>query len=183
MNVSEDIKTISTQMAANFAVGSPFYLTDVLLCDLLSDITFCYLKPVTSNVIIIEIYNDKIRDRNEVGVALLNFTITQVANKRPLLEFCELAVENLLEYLKTVVFDTLTGRFVPADLAPKINKSAINLAKKNIFRSIGVNVLETAGECCVCYEKTNTKTQCGHYLCFKCASQLKTAENEDEAEN
>lgn len=178
MSITEDVKTISQQMSQNFTDGVHFYLTDIILCDIISDLHFCYMKN-TSDVIMIEVYNDHIRDKNGIGIPLLNFTISQIVGKRPLTEFCELAVENLLEYLKTVIFDTLTGRFVPAELANKINKSAVNIAKKNIFKSIGISVLDTT-ECCVCYENTITKTVCGHHLCFRCASQLKPVPPDDD---
>ena len=35
-------------------------------------------------------------------------------------------------------------------------------------------------ECCICYQETNIKTNCGHYICLACISRLKTDWTEDE---
>lgn len=34
--------------------------------------------------------------------------------------------------------------------------------------------------CCVCYEKTNTKTRCKHSLCLKCWSKLQIIDDEED---
>lgn len=36
------------------------------------------------------------------------------------------------------------------------------------------NIILNYSECCVCLDKTKTKTSCNHYLCAKCESQIKT---------
>ena len=36
------------------------------------------------------------------------------------------------------------------------------------------NVELTNSECCVCFERTETKTACAHYLCWICYTKLKT---------
>lgn len=36
------------------------------------------------------------------------------------------------------------------------------------------NIIFNYSECCVCLDKTTTKTSCNHYLCAKCESQIKT---------
>ena len=35
-------------------------------------------------------------------------------------------------------------------------------------------------ECCVCYQETNTITNCGHYVCVDCMSNLKMDIIEEE---
>lgn len=66
--------------------------------------------------------------------------------------------------LEKIKFDKLVGRFV----LPK---------GKIIIENIGIDVFgdtwSTAEECCVCYEKTYTKTSCEHYLCVECWSNIK----------
>lgn len=61
----------------------------------------------------------------------------------------------LIKMLKTMKFDKLTGNFTPT--LPYF-----------------VPELSSAEDCCVCMEKTKTKTSCGHTLCCECWHQLKT---------
>lgn len=175
MDISQDVRTISTQMVANFKDDSAFYLTDIIICNLIVDIHFRYISSSDTETIIIEVYNDNVRDADGVGVILLHFNISQQMKKRSITEFCELAIENILDYLKTVKFDTLLGRFIPTTYAGYLQTSALKIATKNIFKSIGIPVVDNSGDCCVCYEKTYCKTTCGHHLCFECCSNLKPA--------
>lgn len=40
-------------------------------------------------------------------------------------------------------------------------------------------VVDCMKECCVCYEKTKTKTPCKHCLCNRCWSKIKSDDDED----
>ena len=57
----------------------------------------------------------------------------------------------MMEILKTVRFDKLTGGFLKEDDKP-----------------FTVACLSSAEDCPVCYEKTESMTDCGHYLCIPC---------------
>jgi len=61
---------------------------------------------------------------------------------------------NLIKILKTLKFDKMTGKFTTS--LPYF-----------------VPELSSADECCVCMEKTKTKTNCGHTLCAECWHNLR----------
>ena len=44
------------------------------------------------------------------------------------------------------------------------------------------NVKLEFDECCVCLETTKTQTQCKHYLCYLCWTNLKSTVNDNETE-
>jgi hypothetical protein len=61
----------------------------------------------------------------------------------------------MIRILKTVRFDKLTGKFLKEDDKP-----------------FTVACLSSAEDCPICYEKTETMTDCGHYLCIPCWLEL-----------
>lgn len=61
----------------------------------------------------------------------------------------------MIRLLKTVRFDKLTGRFLKEDNKP-----------------FTVDCLSSAEDCPVCYEKTESMTDCGHYLCIPCWMEM-----------
>ena len=66
---------------------------------------------------------------------------------------------NSIQHLK---FSVLYGRFyttLPIDHSPLFAFQNVEL---------------TSSECCVCFEKTQTKTACEHALCFICYTKLQT---------
>ena len=66
--------------------------------------------------------------------------------------------------LEKIKFDKLMGKFVIPN-----GKITTN----NIGIDIFADTYSTAEECCVCYEKTYTKTACEHNLCVECWSNVK----------
>ena len=56
--------------------------------------------------------------------------------------------EEMMDLLKTLKFDKLTGTFT-------MNETC-----------------EIVEECCVCLEMTKTKTNCGHHMCISCWNQV-----------
>ena len=92
-------------------------------------------------------------------------------HKSKLNKFSPKEINNLLSKLKTDMekfkFDKLTGKFIKD--AEKITANNIGI---DIF---GDNYLNCA-ECCVCYEKTCTLTDCSHNLCVECWSNVKKKE-------
>jgi hypothetical protein len=61
---------------------------------------------------------------------------------------------------------------------------AIHKGIDDIFGSIASSnvVVDCMKECCVCYEKTKTKTRCEHHLCNRCWSNIDMVGDEDEEE-
>jgi len=81
---------------------------------------------------------------------------------------------DMLNYLK---YDNITGKLYDTRITENVQKYRdINDLCIEIFGSIVVKKLRT--ECCVCYEKTDTVSECGHNICLTCASKVK--ENDDE---
>ena len=78
------------------------------------------------------------------------------------IEDVKIAVYKVVDILKNLKFNTYVGEFLdynrPADMY-------------DIFKSPNV-VIEEGEECCICYERTLTKTWCKHSLCFKCMERL-----------
>ena len=35
-------------------------------------------------------------------------------------------------------------------------------------------------ECCICYQETKVITNCGHFICVECITELKTDKTEEE---
>jgi hypothetical protein len=59
---------------------------------------------------------------------------------------------------------------------------AIHKGIDDIFGSIASSnvVVDCMKECCVCYEKTKTKTPCKHHLCNRCWSNIDIVSGDDE---
>jgi hypothetical protein len=181
MNLEEDYNIISEQMSNNFSRNTFFLLRDLKICDIVVDLHCSYNKLLDTEIIQIEFFNDNILDREGNNVSLLHFNVSQKNNKYSLKDFCKLSLENLLQYLQDIKFDLLLGRFVPKD-QNHLRTAKIQFATKNLFKSIGIEVVDSSNECVVCYERTYCKTACNHYLCFSCCSNIRpsTPNNSDD---
>ena len=183
MDLIEHYDTIAAQMVFNFNKKTFYFIRDVSINNITVDIHFVYYRyePLLTEKISIELFNDNIVDVDGDCISLLHFEITQQTDKNKLNIFCKLALENLLDYLKTVSFDTLIGRFVPTNQSGiHLRTAALRNATRALFNSIGADVKDSSQECVVCYEKTFCKTVCNHYLCFSCSSNIKpTSGNTD----
>lgn len=171
MDLTEDYNIISEQMSNNFSRGTFFLLRDLCICGLVVDLHCNLTKLNDTECISIEFFNDNILDHEGDNISLLHFTVSQKKDKHPLKDFCKLSLENLLQYLQDIKFDTLIGRFVPT-ANNHIRTSKIQFATKNLFKSIGIDIVDKSNECVVCYERTYCKTGCGHYLCFSCCANI-----------
>ena len=75
------------------------------------------------------------------------------------------------------VFDKIPLLKLTYEGVLKPNKSKWDIAREkvdNIFRNYNCdNIKKTCSdECCVCYNKTKTKTSCKHSLCVRCWSKM-----------
>lgn len=84
-------------------------------------------------------------------------------------------VNLIKEILPKLVFSKLTGLF---ELDIKKNNKLINFTETETNNLIGLDTFGTeysdCGECCVCYDKTLTKTSCNHFLCVECWTKIKS---------
>jgi len=90
-------------------------------------------------------------------------------------KFSKLSYKNTLEFIQiikkilpTLTFNKLIGLFEPLHKFKLMN---INLNSQEIKLSNSKNI--KYDECCVCYDKTITKTSCEHYLCVECWINIK----------
>ena len=60
---------------------------------------------------------------------------------------------------------------------------SLRAAFEDVFSSIECDTVKVdkTGECCVCYEKTDTKTPCEHSLCNRCWSKIEKDEKDEAA--
>lgn len=85
----------------------------------------------------------------------------------------------IMKYLNDLKFDVYSGKFrlqTIIDYTPDQNHYISSLESKFLKEQITATSLiscKTDGDCCVCYESTLTKTQCGHELCFPCWTKIK----------
>jgi hypothetical protein len=81
-------------------------------------------------------------------------------------------IEALLIRIKKLNYDRMRG------LTERKYKSSIK-SEKEVFNLPNIKH-ENIDVCCVCHELTKHKTQCGHYLCWQCWSNLKIVEEESK---
>ena len=168
-----------------FKMKTHFTICGVIIDDIICDIHFKYEK-LFDNVqhIKVDIFNDKILDSNFDTISLFSLNIAYNDKVHTNKNICKLALENILEIIPTLNFDTLIGRFLPP-VSLHRNSSKLQDATKNIFNNIGIKIQDNSQTCIVCYEKTNTITSCNHPLCFVCCSKVvettcDSEEDEDE---
>lgn len=85
-------------------------------------------------------------------------------------EDVEKFMDLVIDILKELKFNTFKGRFFKEIIAPNIY---------DCLKCSNVEI-EEGNECCVCYERTLTKTWCKHSLCFKCIENIPTSGGDDE---
>ena len=82
------------------------------------------------------------------------------------------AVDNALDVLKNIKFDVFSGKFYTNGDDKVENARNLAMSLKRKFEG-DEHIQFGFEECCVCFDLTSTKTSCDHYLCVKCASNLK----------
>lgn len=82
-------------------------------------------------------------------------------------------VNLIKEILPKLIFNKLTGLF-EFDIIK--NKKLFNFVDTRINTVLGIDTFDCeysdSGECCVCYDKTLTKTSCNHFLCVECWTKI-----------
>jgi len=89
-------------------------------------------------------------------------------------------IMNMLQWnkdiLNNLIYDNKQGKLIDSRVGRTITQiQEIDDLRMNFMGDMIFNKMD---ECCVCYEKTNSKTDCGHSICYKCA--IKVKEEEDE---
>ena len=78
------------------------------------------------------------------------------------------------DILNHLVFDKAMGMFI---IPSEKSKSMLSFCEA--FGITNPAIKSNLDTCCVCYEKTSTKTSCDHILCIPCWSLVKRTESEN----
>lgn len=78
--------------------------------------------------------------------------------------------EAVLEFLQTAHFNKFDGMYQVTEVDERNNAKVLcaKVLEGALFKRVKTNV----SECCVCHEPTQTRTQCYHFVCVSCISQL-----------
>ena len=95
-----------------------------------------------------------------------------------------LPIENVANFLQSaaqilnkIVFDKCAGQFILPEY-PKKNAAALLFCEA--FGVTNPAIKPELDTCSVCYDKTRTKTSCGHVLCIPCWSSIKRTVSDDD---
>ena len=187
--LDDDIMTVCEVMELFlFKRKSFFSIQNVIIDDILCEIHFRYESINNEDeIILIDLYNDKILDQCFDTISLFSIKLTYKFSRHSKNAMCKLALQEILELIPTLKFDCLIGRLLPTVSLHRQN-SRLHEATKRIFDNIGIKIQDTSETCIVCYENTNCITTCNHALCFVCCSKVVETlpdqeETEDEEEN
>jgi hypothetical protein len=92
-------------------------------------------------------------------------------------EYCENFCNSIFKALPLLKLN-VNGEF-------QIHKKSLDIAIEkmdNLFKNFDCDNIKKSplGECCVCYNRTNTKTDCKHSLCYRCWSKMLFDKDDDE---
>ena len=78
----------------------------------------------------------------------------------------EVALKHFIWVLEDITFDKKTGMMIPKNHVE--SDYDMNQVLSDLWE------LEQDLDCCVCHERTNTETKCGHKLCIPCWATINT---------
>jgi hypothetical protein len=78
----------------------------------------------------------------------------------------EVALKHFIWVLEDITFDKKTGRMIPKNHVK--SDYDMNQVLSDLWE------MEQDLDCCVCRERTNTETKCGHKLCIPCWASINT---------
>ena len=84
-----------------------------------------------------------------------------------------LCIDKLIIKLQKIKFNNFTGKFTEHKINEKIY---------DVFKLCNVTI-EEGEECSVCFEKTLTKTNCKHSVCYRCIEKLPITYHDDDCPN
>jgi len=85
-------------------------------------------------------------------------------------------LQSCAQTLNQITFDKSMGKFV----IPGSQYTAITLLFCEAFGVTNPTIKSQLDTCSVCYDKTLTKTSCGHVLCIPCWSSIERTQSEDD---
>jgi hypothetical protein len=94
-------------------------------------------------------------------------------------------INNLKETIASLRFDAYLGKFIKNDEIDRLQLDTDILELFKNIPTVKTSKLRHSDNCCVCLQDTTCKTNCDHYLCFRCVVQLipnKIISEDDEDE-
>jgi len=123
--------------------------------EFISDIIFGKLRYYMCTNIFFQKIDLDIKDDDGDDISLHKIITSPRSDGTPTKEEVVAKILEMMKIIKTVRFDKLTGTFLKEDDKP-----------------FTVACLSSAEDCPVCYEKTESMTDCGHYLCIPCWMEM-----------
>lgn len=110
---------------------------------------------VGSTVYSLRVYVDDILAKNDDCEFHSVFGVTDSSERD-----VEIVLKHFIWVLEDITFDKKTGRMIPKNEVK--NGFDMNQVLSDLWE------MEKDLDCCVCHERTNTETKCGHKLCIPC---------------
>lgn len=133
-------------------------------------ITYSHLKIESSKIQ--EIREDCAEQKRLLTIPLKNHQQELKQQISSLLLQCKLNLES-------IKFSKLFGVFCSVDKIPLQTYSFCQAF--NIEEETGI--ISKFGDCCICFDKTNTRTPCKHALCIPCWAKINYKEDDDLGDN
>jgi hypothetical protein len=118
-------------------------------------------------------------------VSVYSYRCVEKDDKTITNEFCETFCQTIFTELPLLTL-SCGGELVTANTPRQIAYEKLDILFKNFNCNNITKMCST--ECCVCYNKTHTKTKCKHPLCYRCWSKMskinadKNNQDDDEDE-
>jgi hypothetical protein len=100
------------------------------------------------------------------------------SNKKWTVDMIEKSLVDTQRMLGQLTYDKFTNSFIENE---KVVGDDVTAATLDVWGAIK-NVELEGDVCCVCHDRTTSKTECGHELCLQCWSSLKIVDEEDDDE-
>jgi hypothetical protein len=149
----------------------------VTFADLMFDCRCEFIKHPSRDYYRFVIESEEIFDDNDFSYRLYTEILNLDKNKN---EDYYTQIMNMLEWnkglLNNLVYDNRQGKLIDSRVTKTLTQiEEIDHLRINYMGNMVFNKME---ECCVCYEKTNSKTDCDHSICYMCATKVKKDEGE-----
>ena len=84
--------------------------------------------------------------------------------------------EGLTKMLENGKFNKIDGKFKMPKESDDLSAKVAKVFQGSRFKRVKMSI----EDCCVCGDATRTRTECGHFVCLSCVSQLECDDDDDE---
>lgn len=114
-------------------------------------------------------------------VSYFNKIILDESDHQYSIEYIQKGLTIIYDIISNLSFDKFNGEFILNNTSNTNNKTNDDWKQFLTMKNVKLDF----DDCCVCLESTKTQTQCKHYLCYGCWTQLNSSVNtinDDEVE-